>query len=159
MCGTKAAQVAMDGQTVNVKAPFKKDASAKSVIAVREGNAIVVLRIFEADKAQFVLQAEKDGLKYNALRYTAYHYRGDSQKLPEKHVRVGILAFTAMCNSEKQCAEAIERVKSAHIESHIEGHVWSVKAQIGNVELAAARDLDHRTILSREANGKPFELR
>ncbi len=105
------------------------------------------------------MQAEKEGLKYNALRYTAYHYRGESQKLTEKHVRVGILAYAATCTSEKQCAEAVERVKSAHIESHVEGHAWSVKARVGATELATARDLDHRTILSRQVNGKPFAVR
>jgi hypothetical protein len=153
---SNADSIEMDGQKIDVKTPFKKEASAKSVIAVREGNAIVVLRIFEAEKSQFVLQAEMDGLKYNALRYTAYHYRGESQKLAEKHLRVGILAYTTTCNSEKQCAEAIERMKSAHIENHADGHNWSVKAKVGSTELAATRDLEHRTILSRDVNGKPF---
>jgi hypothetical protein len=153
---SNADSIEMDGRRIDTKAPFKRDASDKSVIAVREGNAIVVLRIFEADQAHFVLQAEKDGLKYNALRYTAYHYQGESKKLPDKHVRVGILAYSTACTSEKQCAEAIERVKSAKIESHGEGHIWSVKAQIGGTELSAARDLDHRAILSRQVNGKSF---
>jgi hypothetical protein len=156
-----ADSILLDGQAVETKAPFKKDASAKSTIAAREGNAITVLRIFEADatggaQAHFALQGEKDGLRYHALRYTAYHYRGESQKLADKHVRVGILAYTTTCNSEKQCAEAIERVKSAQIENQGKGHVWSVKARIGGTELAATRDLDRRAIVSREVNGKPF---
>ena len=151
-----ADSIEMDGEKIDTKAPFKKDATAKSVIAVREGNAIVVLRIFEADQSQFVLQAEKDGLKDHALRYTAYHYRGESRKLSEKHVRVGILAYATTCNSDKECGEAVARLKSAHIDTHGDSHTWSVKARIGEVELAASRDLDHRTILSREANGRPF---
>jgi hypothetical protein len=158
---SNADALTMDGQTVDAKAPFRKEGSAKSVIAVREGNAITVLRIFEADasgggKTEFALQGEKDGLKYNALRYTAYHYRGESKKLADKHIRVGILAYTATCGSEKQCAEVVDRVKSAQIESHGDAHIWTVKARVGETELGAVRDLDHRTILSREVNGKPF---
>ena len=157
---SNADSIAMDGQVVDTKSPFKKEGTAKSVIAVREGNAISVLRIFEADgeagKSQFVLQGEKDGLKYNALRYTAYHYQGESQKLAEKHVRVGILAYTATCNSDKQCAEVIDRVKSARIESGGDAHIWTVKVRVGNTELDAARDLDRRTILSRHVDGKLF---
>lgn len=153
---SNADSIQMDGQKIDTSAPFKKDASAKSVIAVREGNAIVVLRIFEADKSQFVLQAEKEGLKYRALRYTAYHYRGDTKKLSEKHVRVGILAYATMCDTEQQCTEAIDSVRSAHVESQCDGHVWNVKARIGANEVAAKRDLDHRAIVTREVNGKPF---
>jgi hypothetical protein len=158
---SNADAISIDGRAVDVKAPFRTDASAKSVIAVREGNAIVVLRIFEAGAVQqdhpvFLLQADNEGLKYNALRYTAYHYRGEAKKLTEKHVRVGILAFVTTCTSDRQCAEAIERVKAARIESHAGGHIWSVKAMVGKTELAAARDLDRRAILSRQVNGKPF---
>ena len=161
---SNADSIAMDGNPVDARAPFHKDGSAKSVIVVREGTTIAVLRIFEAGAAgggpaRYVLQGEKEGLKYSALRYTAYHYRGASQKLAEKHVRVGILAYTATCSSEKLCAEAVERVKSAQIESQSDGHTWSVKARLGNTELAAARDLDKRTILSRQVNGKPFGAR
>jgi hypothetical protein len=158
-----ADSISLDGHAIDAKSPFKKDATAKSVIAIREGNAIVVLRIFEADAASadhatFVLQADKDGLKYDALRYTAYHYQGPAQKLANKHVRAGILAYAATCTSDKQCAEIVDRVKSAHIESHGDGHIWSVKAKVGNTELAAARDLDRRAILSRQVNGKPFAV-
>jgi hypothetical protein len=154
---SKADAILLDGHPVDVRAAFRKDASAKSVVAVREGNSIAVLRIFEAgDHAEFLLQGEKEGLHYNAIRYTAYHYRGEQKKLSEKHTRVGILAYVTSCSSDKQCAEAIERVKSAQIESHADAHIWSVRVQIGSTELAAARDLDRRAILSRQVNGKPF---
>ena len=158
---SNADSIAMDGHVVDAKNPFRKDGSAKSVIVVREGAAITVLRIFEADAAgggpaRYVLQGDKDGLKYNTLRYTAYHYRGESQKVADKHVRAGILAYTAACGTEKQCAEAVERFKSAQIESHDDGHIWSVRVRLGNTELSAARDLDKRTILSRQVNGKAF---
>lgn len=158
---SNADSITMDGKPVDIKTPFTKNASAKSVIVIREGNAICVLRIFEADAvggshAQFVLQAEPEGLQYNALRYTVYHYRGESQKLTGKHIRVGILAYTTSCTSEKQCAEAIDRGKSVVINSNADAHIWTVKARIANTELAAARDLDRRTILSRQVNGKPF---
>jgi hypothetical protein len=158
---SNADSITIDGHTVDTRSPFQKDGSAKSVIVVREGNAIAVLRIFEAGaigggQARFVLQGEKDGLQYNALRYTAYHFRGELQKIADKHVRVGILAYTATCSSEKQCAEAIERVKAAQIESNGQGHIWGVRVRVGTVELAAARDLDRHTILSRQVNEKPF---
>jgi hypothetical protein len=146
----------LDGQKVDTSAPFKKEASAKSVIAVREGHAIVVLRIFEADKSQFVLLAEKEGLKYHAVRYTAYQYRGEARKLSEKHLRVGLLAYAAACTTEQQCADAVEEVRSARIESKSDGHTWNVRAHLRGTELEAARDLDQRAIVTRQVNGKPF---
>ena len=147
---------AVESLATNIVLPSNVDSieSAKSVIVIREGKAIVVLRVLEGDGSGFVLQ--KDGLKYNAMRYTVYHYRGESKKLTEKHVRVGLLAYATTCTSEKECAAVVESVKSAQIESHSDGHTWSVKARLGSTELAAARDLDHRTILSRAVNGKPF---
>jgi hypothetical protein len=158
---SNAGSIAIDGQTVVARAPFRIDANAKSVVVIREGNAIAVLRIFEAaaaggGQAHFVLQGERDGLKYNAIRYRAYHYRGESKKLPEKYIKVGILAYTAVCTSEKQCAEAVDRVKSVWIDSHDDGRIWTVRARVGSTELAAARDLDRRMILSRQVDGKPF---
>jgi hypothetical protein len=156
---SNADSILLDGQGVDCQKPFRKDAGATSVVAIREGRAIAVLRIFEADavgggQAHFVLQGDKSGFKFNAVRYTAYHYRGDSRKLAEKHLRVGVLAYTATCTSERECADAIGRVKSAEIESRVKGPVWSVKAKLGATELAAARDLDRRTIVSRQVNGK-----
>lgn len=158
---SNADTILLDGKPVDVAAAFQKDATAKSVVAVREGNGIAVLRIFEAgavstEAPRFVLQAEKEGLKYNALRYTAYHYRGAARKLPERHVRVGILTYTGSCSSDRQCAELIDRVKSAEITSHADEHMWSVRAKVGSTELTAVRDLDRRTILSRQVNGQPF---
>ena len=105
----------MDGHQVETKAPFKKDGSAKSVIAIREGTAIVVLRIFE--RIIPILSCRSNRTISSTTRYTAY---------------------------------------PAHIESRVGDQIWRVKAQIGNVELAAARDLDHRLILARQVNGEPF---
>jgi hypothetical protein len=158
---SNADAILLDGHAVDVNKPFKKEASAKSVIAVREGNAITVLRIFDASgdatgQPRFYLQGEKEGLKYNAFRYTVYHYRGEPRKLSDKHVRAGILAYTTTCKSDKECADAIEKVKAARIESHADAHMWSVKARVGAVDLAAVRDLDRRAILSRQVNGKAF---
>ena len=154
---SNADAILLDGRPVDVSAAFSKAASSKSTVAVREGNTIAVLRLFEGgEHASFLLQGEKEGLKYNAIRYTAYHYRGEPKKLSEKHVRVGLLAYVTTCTSDKQCAEAIERVKSARIESHGDAHIWNVRAEVGKTELTAARDLDQHKILSRQVNGKPF---
>lgn len=148
--------IEIDGQTIDPSAPFQKQASENSVIVVREGKSIVVLRIFEAEKSQLVLQAERDGLKYHALRYTAYHYRGPAAMIPKKHQRVGIIVYASTCSTDKECADAVKRIQSARIESKSDGHIWNVIAEIHDTKLAAERDLDHRAIVSRDVNGKPF---
>lgn len=149
--------IEIDGQTIDPSAPFQKQASENSVIVVREGKSIVVLRIFEAEKSQLVLlQAESDVLKCHALRYTAYHYRGPAAVIPKKHQRVGIIVYASTGSTDKECADAVKRIQSARIESKSDGHIWNVIADIHGTKLAAERDLDHRAIVSRDVNGKPF---
>jgi hypothetical protein len=104
-----ADRIALDGDVIEAGKPFRKEGGPSSVVAIREGNAGVAVRIFHADgeKPRFVLQADTEGLRWGAARYTVYHGAGD------RRVRVGVLILAGRCGSDRELAELIRKVRDA----------------------------------------------
>jgi hypothetical protein len=104
-----ADQIMLDGAAVSAAKPFEKPAGPESVVGVREGSAAVAIRIFYADgeQPQFVLRADKEGLRWGAARYTVYHH------LKEQKIRVGLLIRAAKCSSDTQFADLMRMVREA----------------------------------------------
>jgi hypothetical protein len=105
----KADRIVLDGEVIQANQPFEKTAGPASVIGIREGNAAVAIRIFYADGAEpkFILQADREGLRWGAARYTVYPRSHD------KRVRIGILMVAAGCSSDREFANIIRRARDA----------------------------------------------
>lgn len=159
----KADLLVIDGAPVSVRHPVEEAAAVGSVLGVREGSAAVAIRVFHADacggqKPLLALKADREGLKYDAARYVVYHYRGASQILPERHIRIGLLFLAARCASAAEFSTLLARAKAARIEESADAHTWTVKARAGDTTLEASRNLDKRQILYRRVNGQDVKF-
>jgi hypothetical protein len=105
----RADRIVLDGGIVKADQPFEKTGGPASVVGIREGNAAVAIRIFHADGDQprFVLQADPEGLRWGAARYTVYH------RWIDRRVRVGLLIAAARCVNDREFADLIRRVRDA----------------------------------------------
>lgn len=168
----KADSILLDGKPVSTASPFKKKAKAGSVVGIREGKAGVAIRIFAAEglhagpgfeprtsvEAEFVLQADKDGLESGALRYSVYHYRGEAMKLKEPATRVGLLISAAPCKTDADLVKLMDSLKAASIDDHVSRRSWQVRAKIGELSLEAGVDLAKREPLYRRVNGRSIQI-
>jgi hypothetical protein len=105
----KADRIVLDGEVIQANQPFEKTGGPASVVGVREGNHAVAIRIFHADGTQprFVLQADREGLRWGAARYTVY------PRSQDKRVRIGILMVAGGCASDREFANLIRRARDA----------------------------------------------
>jgi len=105
----KADRIMLNGESVRADQPFSKAGGPDAVIGVREGNAGVAIRIFHADgeKPGFVLQADREGLRWGAARYTVYHH------LRDRRIRVGLVIMAAKCTSDRELAELMRKARNA----------------------------------------------
>jgi hypothetical protein len=147
-----ADSITLDDAVVDASKPFERPAGAKSVVTIREGRAAVAVRIFEAaacdgQKPAFVLKADPEGLKWGALRYAVYQYRGAEKQLTEKHLRVGILIAAG-----SDATELTERLRAAKIETTSDG----VRARVGSEVFEAGREKREGSVFS--INGRPVKL-
>jgi hypothetical protein len=159
----KAGLLVLDGAPVTAKPKLEEAAAVDSVAGVREGNGAVAIRVFRADgcndqKPLLALKADRDGLKFDAARYTIYHYRGAPQTLKERHVRVGLLFLAARCASAREFSNLLTRAKAARIQQSGDAHTWTVEARVGDVTLEASRNLDKREILYRRVNAQDLKF-
>jgi len=159
----KADSIMLDGKPVSTASAFKKKAKSGSVVAIREGNAGVAIRIFAADgcehfQPEFVLQAEENGLEFGAFRYTVYHYRGESVKLKEKAARAGILISAGQCGSDDDLIALSNALKTATIDDHVSRRTWQVRAKIADLTLEAGADIASHEPLYRRVNGKSISI-
>ena len=105
----QADRIVLDSESVRADQPFAKAAGSETVVGVREGNAGVAIRIFHADggKPEFVLQADREGLRWGAARYTVYHH------LRDRHIRVGLLIMAAKCVNDRDLADLVSKARQA----------------------------------------------
>ncbi|MBV9864847.1 MAG: hypothetical protein JO316_05825 [Abitibacteriaceae bacterium] len=158
----QADAITVDGVAVLPQTITEHTAHLNSVLGLRAGKTGVAIRIFRADgcarqEPTFTLKTDQAGVQAEVTRYVVYHYRGPAQKLKEEHLRVGLLMLAAHCDNDNDFQQLLQTVQNAHIEEQDDQTTWRVTAQIGNLSLAAARDLAHRTLLYRRINGQDFQ--
>ena len=103
----KADRIMLDRETVRADRPFTMAGGPDAVIGVRAANGGVAIRIFHADgeNPRFVLQADREGLRWGAARYTVYHH------LRDRRIRVGLLILAAKCRSDRELAELMQKAR------------------------------------------------
>jgi hypothetical protein len=143
---------------------FERTVKLNSVIGVRQSNAGVAIRIFRVEggggqEPKLFLKADAPGLRFGAARVAAYHYRGDATKLPNDHVRVGMIIVVAQCRNGGEFDALLARVRTARISDELSKSEWKAVARIGGLTLEASRNTKTRAQIRRSVNGKDLQLR
>ena len=184
-----ASTIVMDGTVIKGDKVFNIPAGPTSVVGVRVGAAGVGVRLFRADgcagqQPAFALKSDADGLKWGAMRFVVYHYRGLSalaqeaqanrpiahagvapaqgspptkdvvQTLSETHVRVGVLIVAAPCPTDRDLTTLVNMVRDARPVEAMENGEWKVDVHLAGVTLAAVSDMKSRKPIHRLVNGK-----
>jgi hypothetical protein len=147
-----------EGTFVDASKPFEKVLSDHTVIALRDGDAGVAIRILHVDGCagaapQVMLKADADGLKLHAARYVAYAYRGPKAHLSDKHVRFAAMIVARPCPSDADLLRLIRDVSSADVIDRQTEKAWDVQATLAGTQLAIVRDLKSSKAVSRQVNG------
>jgi hypothetical protein len=159
-----ADELAVDGEAVALSAPNELALDESSVVSVRDGNALALVRVLAAtacrgETARLTLAADRAGLKYGAARLIVAHHdagRGDAPGDCRGRTAILFEALTASSDSERRAAiEAFRNAK--HREQSASGEA-SVEAEVGGRRLALSRDLGQKTILSRTVDGEPMSF-
>jgi hypothetical protein len=104
-----ADRLVLDGRMTPAGKPFQMAGGPEAVVGIREGNSGVAIRVFQAEgeSPRFVLQADAEGLKWGAARYTIYH------QAKERRLRVGLLIIAAKCANDREFASLLRKAKDA----------------------------------------------
>jgi hypothetical protein len=163
---SQADRLMLDGKSLAADEVFQRKAKVNSVIGVREGNSCFIARVFHADgaagqDAAFFAEADNDGLKKGVARYAVYHYQGETKKLRDAHVRVGLLMFADSCGDDDRLQQLMQELRQAPVEDKTskkgDADLWTVKARIRALTLEAERDLTNRATLLRAVNSHEAE--
>lgn len=123
-----ADELRLDGHVLETSTPFSKSLGPTSVIGLREGGTVAVLRVFQPEGCggcapEVALKADPEGLALGALRLTITHYRGPAATLPEKHVRVGLLLLVGqdLKALTRTASKAVLEGDETHARATLEG--------------------------------------
>ena len=150
----------LNGSKIDLSASTRVGVPANSVIAIREGDSVVLIRYLVSDfwngtGPQIYLQSDTTGLKYGAARLSIYHLAPSAVLgTPPKNIRVAFLFSAARASNDSEFNSFLSRFKGAELSSSLSGTNWNIAATLASgKKLAAVTDSNLRTILSRTRNG------
>ncbi|MBV9408301.1 MAG: hypothetical protein JO164_05725, partial [Candidatus Eremiobacteraeota bacterium] len=159
--------IAVDGTAVTPAVGLAMPLTTKSVVTVREGDAVEAIRIFRADAceggdAPLQLRAEENGLKVHALRIVAVHYAGAEKTLTCHRVRFGMLIDATSGSGGAAAAE--RSVREALADAQLDEETtqssdtlkWRVAARIAAHTYDVVADVDSHRPLLRLVDGAPM---
>lgn len=155
-----ADEVALDGKALSVDGPFRLESRADSVLALRVGRAGVAMRFVTArsDMGQepfYCLQADHAGLRFDAARFTVYHYRGGKEEPPgERRAQTGLLMLAGECVGERGLSALADKVAKAQVQVKSDGRSIYVDARMDGTRLEIGRDTLEGRMLRRRIDGR-----
>ncbi|MBV8580925.1 MAG: hypothetical protein JOZ86_09835 [Candidatus Eremiobacteraeota bacterium] len=157
--------IAVDGTPVTPAVGLAMPLTTKSVVTVREGDAVEAIRVFRADAcdggdAPLQLRAEESGLKAHALRIVAVHYAGAEKTLTCHRVRFGALIDAASgvgTAGERSLRTALAGARLDEETTQSSDTLkWRVAARIAAHTYDVAADVDFHRPLLRLVDGAPM---
>jgi hypothetical protein len=149
----------LDGRKVSLAKPAGFSATPDSVVGLRLGRAAVAVRVLRAsgfsaaDTPSYMLQSDEEGLKFGAVRFTVYQYKGNAKEFRDKHSPVALLICADRADSDADLDALMQRVKDARVEERTDGELWKTAVHMGPLRLEAGRSLGKRKTEFRRING------
>ena len=154
--------------------PFETPVHVGDVLAVRVERSCLAVRVVAADgcgpipratrpwPVVIVLKGDAEGLSLDAIRLTAYHYRGPKTTLTSStHVRSAFVFLVDTCDGDAALQSLSDEMASADVRewTTAKGDVWTVAATLRGTQLKVSRDVSEPhcerwgCVLSRTING------
>ena len=132
-------------------------ATVNSVVGVRQGNGMIVVRPFVIDgrKGYTPTAAVKfDG--DNAGRFVCYHYQGPATTISgTTSIRTGYVMAARSVTSDSDAVTFINDVKNAPVTTLVSG-TWNASVTLSGTTLAAAQTVPKGDMVYRRVNGADY---
>jgi len=134
-------------------------ATVNSVVGVRQGNGMVVIRPLTIDGCLGytpTAAVKFDGT--NAGRFVCYQYQGPSTTISgtSRSIRTGYVMAARSVASDADAATFLSDIANAPVTSTIVSGTWSASVVLSSGTLAAAQDIARGVTVYRRFNGKDY---
>ena len=151
----RQADIAVDGQPVQLKTPRQIDLKPDSVITISTGGGVVAIRLIAAPRdagraPSWTLVADADGLAVHALRLRLSQLPDELIRTPS-HVRSAFLVTAADGDQADQLSRYLS---GATVDEKLDRQTWHVAAELPDLTLEVDRSATARDkITSQFVNG------
>ena len=156
-----AEEISIDGERVEPGSLGEWFLTEKSVVAVREGDALALVRVFLAqackgERARLSLKIDAAGLKYKTARLVIAHHDPADGNAPESCRAGSVILFSAVHAGDGPArAAALQAMSRSAVTVGSKDGVYEVTARSGGSVLELTRDTRAKTIPRRAADGVP----
>ena len=153
----------LDGERLKLpgnRQPFDFPLEPTSTVCVREGSAILAVRIFAADGLDgkpAPLALRYDGNEWGAARVVALHATDLPATKPTVPLRAGVFLHIEHCAGDPAIADFLKRTKNVEIHQSAQGDLWSASVELAGAKLEAGLDLHKKAIALRRVNGQDVQ--